>query len=110
MRRDSQQAPLGQGISGAKGRDKLPGLDTMLKGARSASEFDLLAAWSTDQLGRSLPDLLKTLEELRTSGRGLYLHNLLGRSLMDAAGLSELDLVARLWAQVLCRVDELAPE
>ena len=37
-------------------------------------EFDLVAAWSTDRLGRSLQDLLKTLEELRTSGRGLYLH------------------------------------
>jgi DNA invertase Pin-like site-specific DNA recombinase len=62
-----------QGISGAKGRYKRPGLDSMLKGA-VRREFDLVACWSTDRLGRSMRDLLNTLEELRTSGRGLYLH------------------------------------
>jgi hypothetical protein len=43
------------GISGAKGRDQRPGLDAMLK-AVNAKEFDLVAAWSVDRLGRSLTD------------------------------------------------------
>src|SRR5258707_15118739 len=41
------------GISGAKGRDKRPGLDAMMK-AVNAREFDMVAAWSVDRLGRSL--------------------------------------------------------
>jgi DNA invertase Pin-like site-specific DNA recombinase len=45
------------GISGAKGRDKRPGLDAMLK-AVNAKEFDMVASWSVDRLGRSLTDLL----------------------------------------------------
>src|ERR1700730_10396227 len=35
------------GISGAKGRDKRPGLDALLK-AVNAKEFDMVAAWSVD--------------------------------------------------------------
>jgi len=49
------------GISGAKGRDKRPGLDAMLK-AVNAREFDMVAAWSVDRLGRSLTDLLGILQ------------------------------------------------
>src|SRR3954467_1316012 len=52
------------GISGAKGRDKRPGLDAMLK-AVNAKQFDLVATWSVDRLGRSLTDLLGILQELR---------------------------------------------
>jgi DNA invertase Pin-like site-specific DNA recombinase len=48
------------GISGAKGRDERPGLDAMLK-AVNAREFDLVATWSVDRLGRSLTDLLSIL-------------------------------------------------
>jgi len=36
------------GISGAKGRDKRPGLDAMLK-AVNAKEFDMFAAWSVSE-------------------------------------------------------------
>ena len=61
------------GISGAKGRDKRPGLDAMLKAA-ARREFDLLAAWSVDRLGRSLQDLIATLNELHALGCDLYLH------------------------------------
>lgn len=61
------------GISGAKGRDRRPGLDAMLKAA-TRREFDMVAAWSVDRLGRSLTDLLATLAELHASGVGLYLH------------------------------------
>ena len=41
------------GISGAKGRDQRPGLDAMMK-AVNAKEFDMVATWSVDRLGRSL--------------------------------------------------------
>jgi DNA invertase Pin-like site-specific DNA recombinase len=44
-------------ISGAKGRDNRPGLDSMMK-AVNAKRFDMVAAWSVDRLGRSLTDLL----------------------------------------------------
>src|SRR5262245_11326590 len=50
------------GISGAKGRKDRPGLDAMLK-AVARREVDLIMAWSVDRLGRSLVDLLVTLQE-----------------------------------------------
>ncbi len=61
------------GISGAKGRDKRPGLDAMLK-AVNAREFDMVAAWSVDRLGRSLTDLLCILQGLHEKGVDLFLH------------------------------------
>ena len=61
------------GISGAKGRDKRPQLDRMLKDA-VRGKFDILAAWAVDRLGRSLQDLVGTLGELRAAGVGLFLH------------------------------------
>ena len=60
------------GISGAKGRDKRPGLDRMLKDA-SRRKFDIVAAWAIDRLGRSLIDLLTTIESLHSCGVDLYL-------------------------------------
>src|SRR5258705_6410468 len=61
------------GISGAKGRDKRPGLEAMMK-AVNAREFDMVAAWSVDRLGRSLTDLLGILKELHEKGVDLFLH------------------------------------
>src|ERR1700736_5615171 len=61
------------GISGAKGRDKRPGLDSMMK-AVNAKEFDMVAAWSVDRLGRSLTDLLSILQELQEKGVDLFFH------------------------------------
>src|SRR5438552_3405510 len=55
------------GISGAKGRDKRPGLDAMMK-AVARRELDMVAAWSVDRLGRSLTDLLALLTELHAKG------------------------------------------
>ena len=52
-----------EGISGAKGRDKRPGLDALLRGV-ARRDFDLVATWSVDRLGRSLQDLISTLGEL----------------------------------------------
>jgi DNA invertase Pin-like site-specific DNA recombinase len=62
-----------QGVSGAKGRDRRPQLDRMLKDALRG-RFDILAAWAVDRLGRSLQDLVATLGELRAAGVDLFLH------------------------------------
>jgi DNA invertase Pin-like site-specific DNA recombinase len=62
-----------EGISGAKGRDKRPGLDKLLKGV-ARKEFELIAAWSVDRLGRSLVDLVGFLGEVHAKGVDLYLH------------------------------------
>jgi len=61
------------GISGSKGRDKRPGLDACLKAA-VRGEYDVLAAWHVDRLGRSLPDLVSTLQELEAAGVDLFIH------------------------------------
>jgi DNA invertase Pin-like site-specific DNA recombinase len=62
-----------EGISGAKGRDKRPAFDALLKAA-TRREFDLIAAWSVDRLGRSLQDLVGFLSEVQAAGVDLYLH------------------------------------
>jgi DNA invertase Pin-like site-specific DNA recombinase len=61
------------GISGAKGRDKRPGLDALLKDATRA-RFDVVMAWALDRLGRSLADLIDTLRVLEGSHVDLFLH------------------------------------
>ena len=61
------------GISGAKGRDGRPGLNSLMKGV-ARREFDIVAAWSVDRLGRSLVDLLDVLREFHAKGVDLYLH------------------------------------
>jgi DNA invertase Pin-like site-specific DNA recombinase len=60
------------GISGGKARDKRPGLDRMLNDA-SRRKFDVVMAWSIDRLGRSLIDLLATVQNLEACGVDLYL-------------------------------------
>ena len=60
------------GISGAKGRDQRPGLDRMLKDA-SQRRFDVIMAWAIDRLGRSLIDLLGTIQHLEACGVDVYL-------------------------------------
>lgn len=62
-----------QGISGAKGRDQRPGFDALLKGI-ARRDFDMVAAWSVDRLGRSLQDLVGFLGELHGKRVDLYLH------------------------------------
>jgi DNA invertase Pin-like site-specific DNA recombinase len=61
-----------EGISGAKRRDQRPGLDAMLKDA-NRRKFDVVMAWALDRLGRSLIDLLGTIEHLEAAGVDLYL-------------------------------------
>ena len=40
----------------------------------TARDFDMIAAWSVDRLGRSLQDLIGFMNELRALGVDLYLH------------------------------------
>ena len=61
------------GISGTKGREGRPRFDAMLKGV-VRKDFDIVAAWSVDRLGRSLIDLVGFLQELHSTGVDLYLH------------------------------------
>lgn len=61
------------GISGAKGRDKRPGFDRLLRDATNR-KVDMIAAWSVDRLGRSLQDLISFLTELQALRCDLYLH------------------------------------
>jgi DNA invertase Pin-like site-specific DNA recombinase len=46
------------GISGSKGREKRPGYDLLCRGI-ARREFDQVAAWSVDRLGRSLQELAR---------------------------------------------------
>ena len=62
-----------RGISGAKGRDKRPQFDAMLKAA-SRREFDVIMSWSVDRLGRSLQHLVEFLGDIQQKGVDLYLH------------------------------------
>lgn len=62
-----------EALSGAKGRDQRPAFDKLLKGA-TRREFDVVAAWSVDRLGRSLQHLVEFLTEVHSSGVDLYLH------------------------------------
>ena len=60
------------GLSGAKGRDGRPGLDQLLNDAQRR-KFDVVMAWAIDRLGRSLIDLLATIQTLEASGVDVYL-------------------------------------
>ncbi len=61
------------GVSGAKGREYRKQFDGMLKAA-ARREFDIVAAWSVDRLGRSLQDLIGFLSEIHFMGVDLFLH------------------------------------
>jgi DNA invertase Pin-like site-specific DNA recombinase len=61
------------GISGAKGRDQRPAMRRLVEGI-GRRDFDMVAAWSVDRLGRSLQDLVGLLGEMHAKGVDLYLH------------------------------------
>jgi DNA invertase Pin-like site-specific DNA recombinase len=61
------------GVSGAKGRDRRPAFDRLLKDA-ARRKFDVAMAWSVDRLGRSLQDLVGFMDDLHSLGIDLYLH------------------------------------
>jgi DNA invertase Pin-like site-specific DNA recombinase len=60
------------GVSGSKDRKQRPGLDLMLKDA-GRRKFDVVMCWAIDRLGRSLIDLLGTVQHLEAVGVDLYL-------------------------------------
>src|ERR1700680_4478573 len=62
-----------RGFSGAKGRKDRPRFDALLH-AVARKEFDMVAAWSVDRLGRSLQDLVGFLGDLQSKKVDLYLH------------------------------------
>ena len=62
-----------EGISGSKGRNSRPGFDKLCQGI-GRRDFDLVAAWSVDRLGRSLQDLVAFLADMKAKGVDLYLH------------------------------------
>jgi len=81
------------GISGAKGRDKRPGFNRLLK-AVVRREIDVVAVWSVNCLGRSSRHLVGFLEELDGAGCDLYLHQqsldtttLAGRAMFQMLGV-----------------------
>ena len=81
------------GVSGAKGRDKRPGLDDMMNAA-TRREFDTIAAWDLSRLGRSLTHVLYLLEDLNKLGIELFLHQqaidtsqAMGRAMLQMAGV-----------------------
>lgn len=61
-----------EGISGTKGREGRPEFDKLLK-AIARREIDMVAAWSVDRLGRSLPHLVSFLNDLQAKGVDLFL-------------------------------------
>ncbi|HVZ36152.1 MAG TPA: recombinase family protein [Polyangiaceae bacterium] len=62
-----------RGVSGARSRADRPAMRELMQ-ALGRREFDMVAAWSVDRLGRSLPDLLGFLGEIHAKGCDLYLH------------------------------------
>ena len=61
------------GISGSKGRDEREGFDNLLK-AVTQRRVSRVMVWSVDRLGRSLKDLVMTMEEMKNAGAEFYLH------------------------------------
>jgi len=60
-------------VSGGKARAKRPVLDEVLR-MLTQRKVDKLLVWSTDRLGRSLVDLINTMETIKASGGSLYIH------------------------------------
>jgi DNA invertase Pin-like site-specific DNA recombinase len=58
-------------VSGAKAQR--PAFDRMMAGVQRR-DFDMIAAWAVDRLGRSLQNLLVFLGEIKAKGVDLYLH------------------------------------
>jgi len=60
------------GISGAKGRKERPGVDQMLNDA-GKGRFDVVMVWAIDRLGRSLVDLLTTIQHLEACKTDVFI-------------------------------------
>ena len=64
---------IDSGISGAKGRDKRPQFDALIKDA-VRRKFDLIMYWDISRLGRSLQHLVGFLSEIQSKNVDLYIH------------------------------------
>ena len=62
-----------EGICGAKARHGRPQLDLMLKDA-VRRRFDVAMVWAVDRLGRSLADLIGSMQELHGAKVDLFIH------------------------------------
>ena len=62
-----------QTCSARKGREGRPQLDLMLKDA-VRRRFDVAMVWALDRLGRSLADLIGSMQELRDAKVDLFIH------------------------------------
>jgi DNA invertase Pin-like site-specific DNA recombinase len=60
-------------VSGATAGAKRPAFSAMMRAA-TRRQFDVLAVWSIDRLGRSLADLTTQTEMLHALRRDLYVH------------------------------------
>jgi len=60
-------------MSGAKGRYHRRGLDELLT-AVTKREVDVVLCWAVDRLGRSLTDLVATMNTIKEVGADLYIH------------------------------------
>jgi DNA invertase Pin-like site-specific DNA recombinase len=81
------------GISGAKGRDKRPQYDAMLKSAMK-KEADLVMFWSIDRASRNLSHLVEMMNDLHAKNVGMYFHQQnidsttpSGRAMLQMAGV-----------------------
>jgi DNA invertase Pin-like site-specific DNA recombinase len=63
--------PPKQTLTPRKPMSDRPGLDQMLKDA-SKGRFDVVMTWAIDRLGRSLVDLLATVQHLENCGVDLH--------------------------------------
>ena len=70
---DVVDVKIDHGISGSKGRTQRPALDETLK-AITQRKADRVMVWSVDRLGRSLQDLIATLNDIKAAGADLYIH------------------------------------
>lgn len=81
------------GISGAKGRDKRPAFDEMIKsGLRK--EYDLVMFWAVDRASRNLTDLVQMMDDFSAKNVGMYFHQQSidsttpsGRAMLQMAGV-----------------------
>ncbi len=62
-----------KGVSGAKRQDQRPAFDKLCKAA-ARHEFDLVAAWSLDRIGRTLIGVVQFLDELNALKIDLFLY------------------------------------
>jgi DNA invertase Pin-like site-specific DNA recombinase len=60
-----------EGISGATGREKRPGLDNLLKDA-TRRRFDIAVFWAVDRLGRSTATVTAAMDALSDCGVNMY--------------------------------------